>query len=130
MDNKRLNKLPTRSTAVQNAIAKRQTFTTHGAMRGEVGEVSTVGQLDRKWRASVARATYVVYSYETPIAWVDRETNTWVIPSDKYSVTTTRHQHTARMGASYSDLETYAANEYGASTEAPKVPDYLNHTEG
>lgn len=121
-------KIPARgSTAAQDAIAKRQDFITGGALRGQAGSVATVGDLDRSWWASVERASYVVYSYWTPIAWVDRETNTWVIPVDSYSVTTSRHQHVARMGAHYSDLKTYAANEYGASTEAP---DYTNHTEG
>ena len=43
---------------------------------------------------------YVVYSYGTPIMWVwmDGECPRCVIPNDKYSRTTTRHQTVARRG--------------------------------
>lgn len=42
---------------------------------------------------------YVVYSYQTPIAWHvpddgdDGDTERWVVPDVKYSRTTTRHQN-------------------------------------
>ena len=34
--------------------------------------------------------TYVVYSYQTPIAWTNK--TDWFIPADSYSVTTNHHQ--------------------------------------
>ena len=51
------------------------------------------GQLDADEivSAQLWHATYVIYSYETPIAWrtVDGE---WVISPERYSRTTGRHQ--------------------------------------
>lgn len=53
-------------------------------------------QLPAEWVADY-RATadhensYVVSSYDTPIAWVDAEGN-WVVPFVKYSRTTSNHQ--------------------------------------
>jgi hypothetical protein len=38
---------------------------------------------------------YVVYSYGTPIAW-HIEDGEWIIPDDKYSVTTSNHQGVVR----------------------------------
>lgn len=37
---------------------------------------------------------FVIYSYETPIAW--RVKGEWVIPEVTYSITTTRHQSLVR----------------------------------
>lgn len=42
---------------------------------------------------------YVVYSFETPIAWhysSGEKAGTWEIPNVRYSVTTTSHQKTIR----------------------------------
>lgn len=56
------------------------------------------GWLPREHRAAVLAADYVVYSYATPIAWhVPGEG--WTVPDVKYSVTTSRHQAQARLGA-------------------------------
>lgn len=44
---------------------------------------------------------YVVYSYDTPIAWVDRAGNHHV-PDVRYSVTTSRHQSKVRKAYSLS----------------------------
>jgi hypothetical protein len=41
------------------------------------------------------RPSYIVWSYGTPIAWYT-QTDQWVIPSLKYSVTTSRHQSLIR----------------------------------
>jgi hypothetical protein len=44
------------------------------------------------------RVTFVVRSYATPIAWhVDGEG--WIVPSTRYSRTTSAHQGQARRGA-------------------------------
>lgn len=45
---------------------------------------------------SAARIRYVVYSYATPIAWV-RDNGEWVVPAEKYSKTTSTHQHIVRI---------------------------------
>jgi hypothetical protein len=64
-----------------------------GYMRGEAYE---------QWRADCEadRIAYVVRSYATPIAWftVDRG---WIVPADKYSVTTSRHQGIVRRAQAY-----------------------------
>lgn len=53
--------------------------------------------------------TYVIYSYGTPIAWrqyVSREDSardgaqTWMVPADRYSVTTSKHQAKVRTALS------------------------------
>jgi hypothetical protein len=44
---------------------------------------------------------YVVHSYATPIG-VHSQSQGWVIPEDKYSVTTSKHQSQLRRGASMS----------------------------
>ena len=52
----------------------------------------------------VNRVSYVVYSYNTPIAWFD-EVDGWTVPDHKYSRSTTAHQHTVRCalnGLTYS----------------------------
>jgi hypothetical protein len=85
-------KLTTRGPEVAQAIADRQDFTTHGALRGNAwpGSLGT-GYLPREWHHSFRRATYAVWSYDTPIAWW-REDDGWTIPPVKYSRRTTLHQ--------------------------------------
>jgi hypothetical protein len=39
---------------------------------------------------------YVVYSYSTPIAWFTAR-GEWVVPAEKHSATTSRHQSIVRM---------------------------------
>lgn len=55
----------------------------------------TLGRLPDEYRASAMTARYVVFSYETPIAWVDA-TGAWVQPPTRYSVTTSKHQGVVR----------------------------------
>ena len=64
-----------------------------GIMRGEAYE---------QWRADCAadRITYVVRSYYTPIAWFTTDRG-WIVPADKYSVTTSRHQGIVRRALAY-----------------------------
>jgi hypothetical protein len=60
------------------------------------------GRLPHEHRKSAERATYVVYSYGTPIAWVtDGE---WVVPDERYSATTSNHQGLVRVGISHGRL--------------------------
>lgn len=48
------------------------------------------GQLPTGYLASLHRADYIVWSYQTPIAW--RTGNCWVTPDEHYSPTTRHHQ--------------------------------------
>lgn len=87
-------------------------FTTSGALSGRTphGQTFTVwesGRLPREHVDSFQRATYAVFSYATPIAWVTD--GAWVIPGTRYSLTTSRHQSTARYGAHLSGLATEVA---------------------
>lgn len=98
-------------------IASRMPFTTSGALSGrkraeETSDALTPdgehfgpwdsGRLPREHVDSFQRATYAVFSYVTPIAWV--ADGVWVIPSTRYSVTTSKHQSAARFGAVLSGL--------------------------
>lgn len=58
------------------------------------------GKLPREYTIP-ATAVYVVFSYSTPIGWVDAD-GTRTIPDVRYSVTTTQHQGKVRawMGRS------------------------------
>jgi len=88
-------KLTTRSSWMEfrDVIAAGQDFDTSGALKGRAthpdGMIYT-GQLPQEYRASIKGATYVVFSYATPIAW--RTQGQWHTPDVKYSVTTSRHQ--------------------------------------
>jgi hypothetical protein len=93
-------------------ISRREAFTTHGSLSGRApyGEHFgpwDSGRLPREYVESFQRATFAVFSYATPIAWVD-ESGQWVIPDVRYSVTTSKHQSQARYGAALSDLEVAA----------------------
>lgn len=67
------------------------------AMSAVAGAASTSGQLPEPYRAEYWAATragnvaYTVLSYQTPIAWVLTD-GTVVVPSVKYSRTTSNHQ--------------------------------------
>lgn len=70
-----------------------------GARRwsGYSGPAVTLGALPRKYHTSAREAVYVVYSYDTPVAWVhdmvDGDDPYWyVIPDISYSPTTGQHQ--------------------------------------
>ena len=79
-------------------IARRREFkNSTGSLRGariEPGWVpDTLGELPYSAATvgGVNSAEYVVYSYQTPIAWWTSR-NGWVRPPVKYSRTTSRHQ--------------------------------------
>jgi len=76
----------------RDTLARRESFTTSGALRGVLApSYVTTGQLPNEYVASAHSAIYVVYSYRTPIAWLTPGGD-WVMPDTRYSVTTTRHQ--------------------------------------
>lgn len=89
-----MRKLTTRSSWMdfRNILSDRESFTTNGALKGIANPDSvTLGKLPNEWHASASKASYVVYSYRTPIAWLG-DGGVWITPDIRYSVTTTRHQ--------------------------------------
>lgn len=81
-------------------IIEQRNFVSHtGNFSGFWGGKGEVGRLPEPWREQFycrSRGDYVVYSYNTPIAWWTPETG-WVIPDVKYSPTTSRHQSIVRL---------------------------------
>jgi hypothetical protein len=87
-------KLSTRDyEGIAKAINAGQPFKTHGSLEGTTMR-ATFGRLPREYQTSVSAADYVIYSYATPIAW--RTEGHWEIPTEKYSVTTSKQQGTVR----------------------------------
>lgn len=87
-------KLTTRSSWIEYSFVMRgrQPFRTYGALRS-TRERGTVGVLPEPYRTEFLDCPsidYVVYSYNTPIAW--HSASGWIVPDVKYSVTTSRHQ--------------------------------------
>ena len=88
-------------------IARREDFSNAtGAFTGKDFEAIPIGH---RWfgfgwmpewagreLSKVGRA-YVVFSYETPIGWFDYQRGTWVVPVERYSPTTGRHQSRLRQ---------------------------------
>lgn len=78
--------------AFTDLLKNRQPFTTSGALSGGTPTGST-GRLPADWRNLYQTgADFVVYSYATPIAWHRPADDLWIVPDERYSVTTSRHQ--------------------------------------
>lgn len=86
-------------------IATRTPFTA-SALKGIIPETTylarhDLGQLPQMHAevlladAASGRVDFIVYSYQTPIAWHSKDTG-WEVPDHRYSVTTTRHQNVVR----------------------------------
>lgn len=56
------------------------------------GVLRFAGRLPAEHHDSERQASYVVYSYATPIAWHVPDVG-WIMPMQKYSQTTTQHQN-------------------------------------
>ena len=65
------------------------------------------GEALRRFKEDEARIRYVVKSYATPIAW-RLEDGTWVVPEEKYSHTTSRHQFRVRRAVQLAEYEAQA----------------------
>lgn len=92
----------------RDVIQERQDFRTYGSLHGgsrwtpmhrhspcecaELGHDGRWGKLPEEYWESASHASYMVWSYGTPIAWLDYYTRKWVMPSEKYSITTSGHQ--------------------------------------
>ncbi len=88
---------------VHTFVADRVAFNCNGTLTGaaprELGFPS-VGKLPVAFRDSfradiTSPDAFVVYSYQTPIAWFAN--GEWKLPMVKYSVTTTRHLSATRI---------------------------------
>lgn len=94
-------KLSTRDwQAMARAIDFREDFDTHGAMKGRRGRFNTwdAGRLPSQYVDDFLSADYAIFSYATPIAF--RVAGVWRVPEARYSLTTSRHQGTARTAIS------------------------------
>lgn len=92
-------------TTVQKAhqpISKLEEFTAASMSGWQCSKAPTLGHLPEAFRTLIDAQSvdYVVFSYSTPIAW--HTPDGWVVPPVRYSVTTSRHQGQARLGAHYS----------------------------
>lgn len=84
-------KISSRDRAMPEMIRDRVSFETYGAL--SAGGRSGSGVLNNR-EADIFHAqkpSYVVYSYATPIAWWSEE-HGWYVVSQKFSVTTSKHQ--------------------------------------
>lgn len=92
-------RISSRHRDLPDMIARREDFETYGALRGgwitEGTATSYPGYLAgpdlEVWQDQRPHIAYVVWSYDTPIAWWSRRYG-WHKVSQKFSVTTSKHQ--------------------------------------
>lgn len=84
-----------RNEALDN-LRRCATFRLRSAQLSAQKNVNGVGRLPREFHASAAKATYVVYDYETPIAWIDQHGHR-IVPDVRYSTATSNHQAIVRQ---------------------------------
>ena len=92
------------SREAHSYIGRREAFVTHGALAARThtgpGDQLNFGRMsegNQKIIKSLQDVDYVVHSYGTPIG-VHSESQGWVVPEEKYSPTTSRHQSQLRQG--------------------------------
>lgn len=116
-------------------IAKRETFTNAtrrsddptrrpGSFRG-VKWFEGRGHLPEQFvDANLVGARYIVYSYDTPLAWWGGEKGEerWYYASVGYSPTTSRHQHEVRVALAGEDI-IYVGGDWKAVPSAGKFWD-------
>lgn len=104
-------------------IARHEEFTSHTkSFRGVVerrNAWSSVGMLPPSMKHGLDDAIYVVYSYNTPIAWFSG--GTWYYPEVKYSRTTTHHQSQTRWGIQESGERAVALRRDGLAGSIESV---------
>lgn len=90
----------------RDTLEKFEDFKTYGNLRGEKADPYrtgyTIGALNPVWLEGpegVRNADYIVYSYQTPIAWHVQGFG-WIMPDTKYSVTTSKAQSRIRPAVS------------------------------
>lgn len=111
MDDKRLglnSSMAARNRAAY-CVAERKPFSnSSGTLWGAPGGAVMFGRLPSVDRRAAETASYVIYSYGTPIAWVN-DRDWWYAPETRYSPTTSKHQtitagilHKAKAGVVWS----------------------------
>lgn len=80
-------------TDVAQFLLSGRAFNTHGYLKGrrEFAGFGEYTPYDETERWEMLTATYVVYSYDTPIAW-RLPSGPWVFNMTTYSATTSKHQ--------------------------------------
>jgi len=82
-------------TQFLDPLIGREPFDTHGALYGALTDgpsfIPFSDRLPEHYVDSFYGSSYAVYSYGTPIAWLN-EDGVWICPDVKYSVTTSKHQ--------------------------------------
>jgi hypothetical protein len=92
-----MKRISSKSRECAQAIGDREEFTTHGALKAtrHMMGPNHVGQLKGAdldaYRADQDSITYIVWSYETPIAWVTDDSRVHKV-AQKFSMTTSHHQ--------------------------------------
>lgn len=87
-------------------IATRHEFTASALSGKEVRFTPRTGRLENQYAEKLVSdfnkmtALYVVYSYDTPIAWHSIEG--WFVVSQKFSSTTSKHQNYVRQAVAES----------------------------
>lgn len=81
-----------------DAMSQRKEFSNKtGSLHGEwfTDLPWPVGVLPQSYRDELTEMSpvYVVFSYETPIAWATLEDDLLIVPDVRYSLTTGQHQH-------------------------------------
>lgn len=88
---------------IAKALSNGEAFRTHGSLKGAPVEGALtnwdMGRLPRELYTSAMFASYVIWSYSTPVAWLDAD-GEWQVPDVRYSVTTGRQQSTVRTAVS------------------------------
>lgn len=90
-----VERVSSRGYRVAELIRDRVPFKTSGALKSSefslgVGILSDAADLTR-WHQDANGVTYVVYSYDTPIAWYTPDRG-WYKVGQRFSVTTSKHQ--------------------------------------
>lgn len=67
-----------------------------GTLHGSIGNPKSFGRLSTEWIDRAKTADYVIYAWDTPIAWLNKELNDVIMPKVFYTKTTTRYQNEVR----------------------------------
>ena len=84
-----------------------ESFTnSNGSFEGKAGKELYLGRLPEEWkeRYDNTAVVYTVFSYATPIAWLDNE-GEWIVPAVKHSATTSQHQSKLKAALTYNGRE-------------------------
>ena len=94
------------AAAIARAFRNSENFATSGALKGvadpywiETGRMSREDAHALRTAQNDLGIDYIVLSYGTPIAYLIKR-GEWVVPDARYSVTTSKHQHTIRCALS------------------------------